>query len=443
MIGAAKFFFLLLVLSLPLMKPSVEVGGLEAKATDLLFLLTAASLALALLTGRTRLRWHRLFAILIVYFLAMSVCTWVSPQPGRALVKLASQAYLLSLPVLAYQLVDTADDLRRIFRWWLAATAITAVVGTLTVLLFVAGIGGPLLRFALHEYGTLRPGSYPRIEATFEYPALLCNYLTVSLAVLLVSHRLGWIGSRNFVALLAAIAVTAIFSLTPGLGGFLLAIGLWLWLVFGERSRPIAALAITGGVTAALLFLAAASVTPILHPTAPFLIDVPASPMQLAPSVRMLTWIDAARNVLAHPLLGLGNGSPAADVFYIGPSGAHHRQTDAHNVYLNMAAQCGLVGLGALLLLMVGVARETGPLRLSAETVVPLGLGLAWLNAFAYQGLTGSYEDARYLWLLLGLLIAGARLAHQIRRENPAPGSSPTQAGGRRAFRLRAKSGCG
>jgi hypothetical protein len=37
-------------------------------------------------------------------------------------------------------------------------------------------------------------------------------------------------------------------------------------------------------------------------------------------------------------------------------------------------------------------------------------LGLTWLNAFVYQGLTGSYEDARHLWLLLGLLIAAERL---------------------------------
>jgi O-antigen ligase len=84
--------------------------------------------------------------------------------------------------------------------------------------------------------------------------------------------------------------------------------------------------------------------------------------------------------------------------------------TDAHNVFLNFAAQTGLVGLAAMLAIVLHVARRTFPLRLQGFGAVRVMLGLTWLNAFVYQGLTGSYEDARHLWLLLGLLIAAERL---------------------------------
>jgi putative inorganic carbon (hco3(-)) transporter len=47
---------------------------------------------------------------------------------------------------------------------------------------------------------------------------------------------------------------------------------------------------------------------------------------------------------------------------------------------------------------------------------VPVALGIAFLGAFAYQGLGGSFEDARHLWLLFGLLIASRRLEPQPRR---------------------------
>ena len=413
MLRLAKYSFLLLILSLPLMKLSTRIGGFEVNATDLLFLIAAGTWGLALLTGRTTLRWHRLYWLLLVYFLAMLASAFASPQPMQAAFKLATQAYLLSLPVLGYSLIDSIDELRCALRWWLAASAIVAIVGVATVSLFAAGRGGPLVSYGLHEYGTLPAGPYRRIEATFEYPALLCNYLTVSLLILLASRRMGWVPASSFWLLLIGICVTAAFSLTPGLGGFVLAVALWLWLLFRERYRAFATLALLGGAGAALLFVLAASVTPILHPTAPFLIDVPGTDIRLAPSVRLLTWIDACRNFLAHPLLGLGIGTPAAGVPYVGPSGARYFQTDAHNMFLNVAAQTGLLGLGALLLLIAGVARETGRWRLAHGNALRLALSLAWLNAFVYQGLTGSYEDARYLYVLLSLLMAGIRLERE------------------------------
>jgi hypothetical protein len=109
-------------------------------------------------------------------------------------------------------------------------------------------------------------------------------------------------------------------------------------------------------------------------------------------------------------------------VQYRDPSGNLQTLTDAHDTFLSIAAQCGLVGLAALIALIVYAARTTFPLRLLARdrNLVRLALGLAFLDAFAYQGLGGSYEDTRHLWLLLGLLLASRRI------ERSGNGSAPS-----------------
>ena len=422
MLRLAKTALLLLIFTLPLMKLDVAVAGYEATLTDLLFLVAAAALALAVVTGRAKLRWNGLYIILLAYFTAMLLSAAVSADPLRSALKLATQAYLLSLPVLGYQLVDSLDDLRAAFRWWLAAAALTAATGAAAALSFVLGAGGWPLSFAIHEFGTLPPGNYVRLEATFDFPAMLCNYLAVSLMILLVSHRLGWLRGAPFHLLLAAILVVAALTLTPGLGGVALVLGLWLFAAYRERAPRLARAALGAGALAALLFVLAATVTPIIHPTAPFLIAVPGTEAQLAPAVRMMTWIDASTRFLQHPLLGVGIGNPAVAVAFVDPSGFRHFLTDAHNVFLNVAVQCGLAGLAALLILVWKVAAITGPLRLTGTNAVRLGLGLAWLSAFAYQGLTGSFEDARHLWVLLGLLLAADRLEAEGSGERRAAG---------------------
>jgi O-antigen ligase len=404
----ARSAFLLLVLSLPLMKHNVTVGGLAVVPADLLFLLASAGLAFATAVGRARLRWDPLYGLLLAYFGAMLTSAFAAADAQRALLKLATQLYLLTLPLLAAMTVERVEDLRSTFRAWLAAATVVGAVGTIGVIAFFCG-ADPLgvFGYPMHHFGTLPPGPYPRVESTFDYPAMLCNYLTASLGILLVSRHLGWIGGALFWVVLGLLGTTALFSLTPGLGGIFLALGLWVFL---RERGPRSWAALAGGGVLAAAFVAIATVTPIVHPTAPFLFDFPGLAQPLAPSVRLMTCMDAVARIGGDPLLGSGIGSDAVAVRYDDPSGTKHLMTDAHNVFLNFAAQTGLVGLAAMLAIVLHVARRTFPLRLQGFGAVRVMLGLTWLNAFVYQGLTGSYEDARHLWLLLGLLIAAERL---------------------------------
>lgn len=412
MLRLAKISFLLLIFSLAFMKGAVPIAGFLATSTDVLFLVTAAALGVAVLAGDVRLRWDPFYALLIVYFAAMAASVAVSAQPDRSLFKLATQAYLLSLPVLGATLIESIDDLRTVFRVWLAASAVPALMGTLTVVMFFLGVDRSLLDYPLHEFGTLPPGNYPRVEATFLHPAMFCNYLTVSLIILLAGQQVGWVGKLAFRFLFGVIMLAALFTLTPGLGGVFLAVGIWTYLRLRARKRLQALASLAAGGFTALLFVLSAMVTPIIYPTAPFLIHLPG--LDVAPAVRMLTWLDSAKAILHHPWLGSGIGTDAAAIPFVVPSGEAHFLTDAHNVFLNIAAQTGLIGLAALVLLILGVARKTGPLTLEFPGILRVAIGIAWLIAFAYEGLTGSYEDSRHLWVLLGLLLASARLDDEL-----------------------------
>jgi O-antigen ligase len=229
---------------------------------------------------------------------------------------------------------------------------------------------------------------------------------------LLVAGRLGWVGKPAFRWLLAGICLGAVFTLSPGMGGILLVAGIWLWLTNREQSRLAARLALAGGIGAAILFVAALPLTPVVHPTALYLVHVPALGLILAPSGRMMTWTEAARAFLAHPLLGQGIGVSPVLVHYRDPSGYLQTLVDAHDTYLGIAAQCGIVGLAALLALIFWVFIRSRPFRLLPRdgNLARLGFGIAFLGAFAYQGLGGSFENARHLWVLLGLFIAAIRI---------------------------------
>jgi hypothetical protein len=72
-----------------------------------------------------------------------------------------------------------------------------------------------------------------------------------------------------------------------------------------------------------------------------------------------------------------------------------------------VATQTGLPGLLAILALVIYLLKIGFRPK---ESQVRFGLAAAFLTGFVIQGLTSSFEDARHLWFLIGLLVAGTRL---------------------------------
>ena len=67
-----------------------------------------------------------------------------------------------------------------------------------------------------------------------------------------------------------------------------------------------------------------------------------------------------------------------------------------------------MIGLGAVVYL--AIASKPSLRIASAEALSGAALYATFLNVLLYQGIGGSFEDTRHIWLLLGLLIGSARI---------------------------------
>jgi O-antigen ligase len=120
--------------------------------------------------------------------------------------------------------------------------------------------------------------------------------------------------------------------------------------------------------------------------------------------VRAQLWAQAAAAWLSAPWMGQGLAQPVVQLFYTAPDGSHQWLDDAHNLALNLGAQVGVVGL----LAFAGIAAwPWWRLRACGEG---RDLRHALLIAVAILGMASSFEDARVLWVFIGLC-AGAALA--------------------------------
>ncbi len=92
-----------------------------------------------------------------------------------------------------------------------------------------------------------------------------------------------------------------------------------------------------------------------------------------------------------------------AQVKYETLSGRKQILGDAHNIWLNVAGQTGLFGLAALMLMMIFLLKRSRFRLIKGDEghCLRVGLSCAFIGAFVYQGLAGSFEDARHLWVLI------------------------------------------
>lgn len=373
-------------------QPVVSLGRQRVLPGDLAFL-AAVGLGAALFVverGRVLAAWRaaaRPLAALAAWAAALTLATFTGEGPPHAL-KLVGSLGLAALPALALLVVDDEASLRRVTGGWLWGALGCAAVGAATLATAALWPAAPWLRWTLADQGSLPYGGYPRLQSTFLNPNMLCTYLTLSLALLAGAAREGWLRPGPARGLGALVGLALAFTLSAGLGAVAL-LGAALSKAQGARR-----LAVRGAAAAlALLAFAATWVT---------------WGAPLRPSGRLLTWLGAWDTFSRHPLLGAGWGTAPCHVTYAHVSGPLLTFTDAHNVLLSVGAQAGVVGLAALgwVLWESSAALRGAPAR-----------PLAWASAlgvalvFGYQGLSGAYEDARHLWLALGLALSSQRLA--------------------------------
>lgn len=406
------FSFLALVFSLALMQPFIYLGNQRLSVTDFIFPVVVLLWLASLFTRRNNFRWHKFYWVLSFYFAAMSISTIFSINPAQSFVKLIGETYLLGLAVLTFNLVETEKQIKQAIKIWLAGTLIAATIGIFSLILFYVQPENSFLDYTTYHYGSVPVGNYPRLSSMFVSASMFCNYLNVSVLLILIAFQTKIFNKTFLMFLLALVLICAVFTISAGLGGFALAFGIWFYLMSREKRRRLAASSLLVGITASTLFLLMNFVALEKHSSARFSFIVPLLNVEFQPSARLLIWQESFQTFTQNFFFGVGLGEDVCRVVFQNTDGTTSILTDAHNYLLNVAAQNGVFGLIAIIAVTYFIIRLAFPLRSNKNepSVFLTGLTIAFVCSFLYQGLTGSFEDARHLWVLIGLILSAHRI---------------------------------
>lgn len=405
MLTTARWLMLLYVVALPIVRPlDTRILGAHVFATDLIF---AAAFAAWLISLYQRRPWvdRRYLSIAGAFFFALALSAIFSTDPRKSLFKLSGVFYLVAVSVVIADLVRDNGYLQRVTYAWIAGSILTILGSILGLIGFFAGYDSMATNFFLFHSGSLPPGRYPRVMAFFENPNMTANYLNVAVMMVVGCARAGRI-SKRFAAILATLLFgSGLLTISPGFGGMVISVGLWLTFGVGmsTRNRSFILAAIFG---AAILVLLATSISPVTRETENT-VTVPFTQMRIEPSVRFLIWKDSIERGFEFPILGRGTGTDAANLRYQVLSGQKQLLRDAHQAWLNVFGQAGFVGLMAFLGLcwyLFSICRFRIA-EISERSAILVACSCAFAGAFLFQNLFGSFEDARQLWVLIGMLV--------------------------------------
>lgn len=354
---ATQWLFLSTVAILPLdvylTLPAAQTGVflsqvLTAEAIGLLALTLLMSRLLKRPTG-LRFAWADLLPLGLVTMAAALSVTFATSR-SVAIKDLLKVLVFLGIYVLARSFRDVAGMRRRALLLMLFGFVIVLIAGLLGYTFGLPDIPGILLN--IHRLSAAIPFSMVlRAESTFRYPNELAAYLLIMLPILLtciVTYRF-WLERLAGILILALGLYLLVMTYTRGaLVALAVTMPILLYLLNGRRIAAIG----TGGIVAGAALLA-------LHGgiTSSRILSL-LSLQDAGYTGRVAAWQWALDAFIHHPLFGVGIGNlvlqPNAP--YINQA-LGLREVDAENLLLNILAEMGILGLGAVLYCLVGALR--------------------------------------------------------------------------------------
>ncbi|CAN5724836.1 hypothetical protein BH20ACI4_BH20ACI4_00770 [soil metagenome] len=403
---------LLLVFSLAFVFPFVAVSNQRIPFTDFIFIPVFLFWIFGLFTKKITFKFHPFFLLLAFYLFALFISVIFSENPKSSFVKFTGEIYLIFLCVITFNFINDLNVAKKIILAWLCGTIFVLLVALLTIFLFYFVPDNSLLNYFQNHYGTVPVGNYPRIKATFFHSNMLCNYLSVSLLLTITAGKLGWINSFFSKILIGFILLISLFTFSPGLGGIALSLGIFYWLFYKSKNRIIISkFSLYGGIFISVVFFILLIFAMQKHPTAPFVLQIPFTGTEIYPSSRIMVWTATFETFTNNFWTGIGLGEDVCRVRYLNPSGILEDLRDGHNTILNVAAQAGILGLISILAIIIYLLKKILKFKeLSSDYGSFYNCcGLAVLSAFIYQGLGGSFEETRHLWVLFGMFLGAER----------------------------------
>jgi len=387
-----------------------ELGGVALSFSKLAgFLLAASWLAvIATRTHATRdfFAVHPAISFLALLFIGWSLLSvaWAE-EPGRAVDTTLRYALNVCLLPIVFTAVQRRDQLT-----WVAAAFVAGAVGSM-VLGVVAGSSFTASGDAVRLAGGIGESN--------ELATVLVASIVLALALVAGSRTPAPVRAAALVA--APIALVGVAATLSRAGLVALAVALLVGVVVGGRWRAwFGGALVVGGLTA-VIYLAA------------FAPPAARERVQSTNSTgRADIWTIGGRMVEDHPVRGIGSGNfPVASIHYLLRPGVIQRDDFiietpkvAHNIYLEVQAELGAVGLLFFLTLLgfslrcamqaaLAFKRQgDAHSELLARVVVIALAGILTADFFA------SEQYSKQLWLLLALgpamlTLTGARAADE------------------------------
>lgn len=339
----------------------LHLGALTIGASELLLLaIVVAWLARTMALRQVRLARTRLVWALLLYLGTLAVSLWPARDLLPALKELAKWVEFTLLYLFVASETGRAERRTLIAALLLAGT----VQGALGIVQFVRQVGPP-------EFILL--GKYMRAHGTFAQPNPYAGYLGLLLPLAYATVLTSWPGrsvrakgglwpallwgtaALASVVMLAALIMSwsrgALLGLLAGAGLVALALGRRFWLVMATVVLLLFLLGPDSLLTKPTVALE--RVTEMAQYLGQDLTAIEITDENFAVIERLAHWLAAWRMFERRPWLGVGAGQYATAY----PSVALPRWREplghAHNFYLNVLAEGGLVGLASYLIFML------------------------------------------------------------------------------------------
>jgi putative inorganic carbon (HCO3(-)) transporter len=386
----------LLLLSLPLGRLTLPALDPVVSPVTVLAVVAVAVWLWRVLFDSERIEFSYMQVPLAIFLLCGVISIYGAPDLGMAIKILVIFVMAASVCLVASQTIRSPEEVQQLM--WAAATT-AGIIGLYTAVTWML------------QSGEVEQGGYDRAEGIFGYPNALGGFLALAIPpifALAASQNLWW---RRLLGNLLVTAAMVGLALTYSRGAWIgTAVGVLLLLPIIKRGWLAVGLALTTAMftTAGNVLVRAESVATPGHDT--------------AYTSRVEIWETSLRLLAEHPLrgVGLGNFGTAYGNFMVPDlpllADALGTPDEAHNLFLNLAVEVGLVGAGAFAwLLVVGFLRAWQVRRSADRRVKIWGAGLAaglvallihtTVDVVVYQGFT-----AILLFTYLGMMDALIRL---------------------------------
>lgn len=392
---------------------SVELGFATLRISQILALISIVSwLAHGVSKGSLKVVRNPVFWPILI-FLGLAWLSLINaPNTERSVVVLTFTAFTIVVSLFLPNILTSESRLKTMLTAIMLGMGVTCAFGIYQFAGDLAGL--PTSLTGLRELYTKDILGFPRIQSTALEPLYFANYLLLPLSLLLTLFLKKQSPFSRNVSMVLLLLAGVNFVLTVSRGGYIAgAVSLLFIAAFTLRQlltiKNIIALLVVitlvGGISIRFLNQGEALEKFVEHAQNIF--------GGASYSERVETYEIAYRAILEHPLLGIGMGSfgPYASFHpYVVPDQGYQI---VNNEYLELAAENGILGLLAFILILVTLAVRTIKAYQITQSAflksVIIGLSAAFLGILIQYN-TFSILYIMHVWVTIGLLMCVQQL---------------------------------